>query len=325
MREVRLRRFRGCIAAALLCAIVLPVEAQTFPSRTMRFYVGFTPGTGSDLVSRLLAQKMGERFGQPVIVEQKISSGGVLASEAVVKSPPDGHSMVLLSGIHPVLAAMRKSLPYDPVRDFGTVSLVSSYPIVISVASDSPVKSLSDLLARAKAAPGRITYSMGSTGSLLHLLGEWMNIEAGTTMVPVPFKGSAPALMDLLGGRIDAMIDTGTASFGQMRAGKIRALALSTGARYPLAPEVPTMAEAVPGVEARSWLGVAVAPATPRAIINRLNSEVRAVIELPEVRQRLADMGGIALASTPEEMRDRIEGEIKRWTRVVKLRNIERQ
>jgi tripartite-type tricarboxylate transporter receptor subunit TctC len=322
---MQLRRVHGFIAAVLLAAIVLPVAAQDFPSRTMRFYVGFAPGTGSDLVSRLLAQKLSERLGQPVIVEQKISSGGILASEAVVKSQPDGHTMALLSGMHPVLAAMRKSLPYDPLRDFSMVSLVSSYPIVISVAMDSPVKSLPDLLARARAAPGRITYSMGSIGTLLHLLGEWMNIEAGTSMVAVPFKGSAPALMDLLGGRIDAMIDTGTATFGQMRAGKVRAIALSSPARYPLAPDVPTIAEVIPGVEASSWLGVAVAPATPRAIINRLNSEVRAIIELPDVRQRLAELGGVPLGSTPEEMRDRIDREIKRWTRVVELRNIERQ
>ena len=322
---MQLGRVHGFIAAVLLAAIVLPGAAQDFPSRTMRFYVGFSPGTGSDLVSRLLAQKLSERFGQPVIVEQKIGSGGIFASEAVVKSQPDGHTMVLLSGAHPVLAAMRKTLPYDPLRDFGMVSLVSSYPIVISVTPNSPIKSLPDLIARARAAPDRITYSMGSIGTLLHLLGEWMNIEAGTSMVAVPFKGSSPALMDLLGGRIDLMIDTGTASFGQMRAGKIRAIALSWPTRYPLAPDVPTIAEAIPGVEAGSWLGVAVAPATPRAIINRLNSEVRAIIELPDVRQRLAELGGVPLGSTPEEMRDRIEREIKRWTRVVELRNIERQ
>jgi tripartite-type tricarboxylate transporter receptor subunit TctC len=322
---MELRGVHGFIAAVLLAAIVLPCAAQEFPSRTMRFYVGFAPGTGSDLVSRLLAQKLAERLGQAVIVEQKIGSGGILASDAVVKSQPDGHTMVLLSGAHPVLAAMRKSLPYDPVRDFGTVSLVSSYPIVISVAMNSPIQSLPDLIERARAAPGRITYSMGSTGSLLHLLGEWMNIESGTSMVPVPFKGSAPALLDLLGGRIDAMIDTGTATFGQMRAGKVRALALSSPARYPLAPDVPTIAEVVPGVEASSWLGVAVAPATPRAIIDRLNREVRAITELAEVRQRLSELGGIPLGSTPEEMRERIEREIKRWTQVVERRNIERQ
>ena len=315
--------FHGFVAALL--AASAPLSAQEFPVRTMRFYVGFVPGTGSDLVSRVLAQKMSERLGQSVIVEQKISSAGIAASDAVAKSPPDGHSLVLLSGGHPVAAAMRKTLPYDPVRDFGTVSLVSSYPIVVSVAAESPLKGLPDLIARAKAAPDRVTYSMGSVGTLLHLLGEWINIEAGTAMVPVPFKGSAPALMDLLGGRIDAMIDTGTASFGQMRAGKIRALALSSPARYPLAPEVPTIAETLPGVEASSWLGVAVAPATPRPIINRLNAELRAIIELPDVRQRFAEMGGVAQASTPEEMRDRIEREIQRWTRVVDLRKIEKQ
>ena len=147
MRRVLFHAVHGCIAAALLAAGVLPAAAQEFPSRPMRFYVGFVPGTGSDLVSRLLAQKLSERLGQPVIVEQRISSGGILASDAVVKSQPDGHAMALLSGAHPVLAAMRKSLPYDPVRDFGMVSLVSSYPLVITVAVDSPTKTLADLIA----------------------------------------------------------------------------------------------------------------------------------------------------------------------------------
>ena len=316
------RRF---IAAVLLAAIAFPVAAQDFPSGTMRFYVGFAPGTGSDLVSRLLAQKLSERLGQPVIVEQKVGSGGILASETVVKSRPDGHTMVLLSGSHSVLAAMRKSLPYDPVRDFGMVGLVSSYPMVISVRPDSPIKSLPDLIAGAKAAPGRITYSMGSLGSMLHLLGEWMSIESGISMVAVPFKGSAPALIDLLGGRIDVKMDTATATFGQMRAGKVRALALSSPARYPLAPDVPTIAETIPGVEVSSWLGLVVAPATPRPIIDRLNSEIRAIIDTPEVRQRFAELGGIPTGSTPEEMRDQIAREIQRWKRVVELRHIERQ
>jgi tripartite-type tricarboxylate transporter receptor subunit TctC len=325
MRRALFHSVHGFIAAALLAAAVFPAAAQEFPSRPMRFYVGFVPGTGSDLVSRLLSQKLSERLGQPVVVEQRVSSGGILASDAVVKSPPDGHAMTLLSGAHPVLAAMRKSLPYDPVRDFGMVSLVSSYPLVISVAADSPTKTLADLIARAKAAPGSVTYSMGSTGTLQHLLGEWINIEAGTVMVPVPYKGSVPALMDLIGGRLDAMIDTGTAAFGQMRAGKIRALALSSPARYPLAPEVPTFNETLPAVEASSWLGMVVAPATPRATINRLNGELKAIIELADVRQRFTEMGGVPQGSTPEEMRERIEREIKRWARLVELRNIERQ
>ena len=319
------RKLGAFVAAVVAAAIAVPVAAQDFPTKTMRFYVGFVPGTGSDLVSRVLAQKMSERFGQPVIVEQRVGSGGILACEAVVKSPPDGHALVLLSGSHPVLAATRKSLPFDLLRDFGMVSLVSSYPLVISVAAGSPVKSLADLLARARKEPGRVTYSMGSTGSLLHLLGAWIDIEAGTTMLPVPFKGSSPALIDLLGGRIDAMFDTGTATFPQMRAGKVRAIALSSPTRYPLAPDVPTIAETVPGVAASSWLGVATSPGTPRPVIDRLNRELRAILELPDVRQRLAELGGIATASTPEEMRERIDSEIKRWTRIVEARNIERQ
>ncbi len=319
------QRSGAIIAGVFAAAIAASAVAQEFPTRPMHFYVGFVPGTGSDLVSRLLAQKMGERFGQPVIVEQRISSGGLVACEAVVKSPPDGHALVLLSGSHPVLVATRKSMPFDLVRDFGMVSLVSSYPLVMSVAAGSPVKSLGDLLARAKKEPGRVTYSMGSMGSLLHLLGLWIDMEAGTTMLPVPFKGSSPALIELLGGRIDAMFDTGTATFPQMRSGKVRAIALSSASRYPLAPDVPTISETVPGVEASSWLGLAVTPGTPRPVINRLNRELRSILELPDSRQRLAELGGVATPSTPEEMRERIESEIKRWNRIVEAKSIERQ
>ncbi len=216
-------------------------------------------------------------------------------------------------------------MPFDFVRDFGMVSLVSSYPLVMSVAAGSPTRSLGDLLARAKREPGRVTYSMGSVGSLLHLLGLWIDMEAGTTMLPVPFKGSSPALIELLGGRIDAMFDTGTATFPQMRAGTVRAIALSSPTRYPLAPDVPTIAETVPGVEASSWLGLAVSPGTPRPVINKLNRELRTILDLGDVKQRLAELGGVPTPSTPEEMRDRIDTEIKRWNRIVEAKNIERQ
>ena len=299
--------------------------AQDYPSRPIRFLVGYAPGTGTDIVSRLLGHKFSERFGQPVVVEQRVGSGGIIANEAVIKAPPDGHTMVLLSGAHPATAAVRLKLPYDPVKDFAMVGTVASYPIVISVRPDSPIKSFPNLLARAKAAPGRLTYSMGSTGSLLHLLGEWISIEAGTSMVHVPFKGSGPALIELLGGRIDLMVDTGIFAFGQIRGGKIRPLAISSPARYPLMPDVPTIAETLPGVEMGSWLGLVVTPGTPRPIVDRLNRELRSILGDADVRRRLAEMATVPLASSPEEMSARIERETARWKRVVELKNIERE
>lgn len=317
-------RLGAMLALLAACTIPAGATAQTHPSRPIRFLVGSPPGSGSDLVSRLLGQKLAERFGQPVVVEQKPGGAGLLANEALVKSIPDGHTMVLLSGAHPAAAVLNRALPYDPVRDFGMVGTVVAYPMVISVAPGSPILSFADLLERAKARPGELTYSM-TPGTLVHLLGEWINIEAGTSILGVPYKGSANALVDVLAGRIDATIETGTASFGHIRSGKLRALAVSSPARHPALPELQTISETLPGVEVNSWLGLAVPAATPRAIIERLNGDIRSILEAPDVRQRLADLSGVPAPSSPEEMRALIEREIARWTRVVDLKNIERQ
>jgi len=311
-------------AAALLATFAADALSQTYPTRPIRFLVGSPPGSGNDLVSRLLAQKLSERFGQPVVVEQKPGGAGLLANDALVRSTPDGHTMVLLSGAHPAAAALNRALPYDPVRDFGMVGTVVSYPLVISVAPNSPIRSFADLLERARAEPGKLTYSM-TPGTLVHLLGEWINIEAGTAILGVPYKGSANALVDVLAGRIDATIETGTASFGHIRSGKLRALAVSSPARHPALPELPTISETLPGVEMSSWLGLAVPAATPRAIVDRLNGEIRSILELSDVRQRLADLSGVPTPSSPEEMRALIGREIARWTRVVDTKKIERQ
>src|SRR6266705_847773 len=317
-------KFAPAMLAALAALASSEAIAQQYPARPIRFLVGSPPGSGNDLVSRLLAQKLSERFGQPVIVEQKPGGAGLLANEALSKSLPDSHTLVLLSGAHPATAALNRSLPYDPVRDFGMVGTVVAYPLVISVAPASPIRSFPDLLARARAAPGKLTYSM-TPGTLVHLLGEWINIEAGTAIVGVPYKGSAMALTDVLAGRVDATIETGTASLGHIRSGKLRALAVSSPARHPAMPELQTISETLPGVEMNSWLGLAVPAATPRAIIDRLNREIRAILEIPDVRQRLADLSGVPTPSSPEEMRALVEREIARWKRVVEIKNIERQ
>jgi len=303
----------------------LTAWAQSYPDRAIRFYIGFPPGGSTDLVSRYLGQKLSERLKQPVIVEQKTGATGLLANDAVAKAPPDGHTMVLLTGGHPGTAAVMKSLPYQPVKDFGTVSVVIEYPMTISVAPESPIKSFPDLIARARAAPGQISYSSAGAGSLHHLLGEWMNIEAGTQMLHVPFKGAAPAFTELLGGRIDVLIETATFAFPMIRQGRLRPLALSSAGRYPLMPDVPTVGETLKAVQFSSWLGLAVAPGTPRPIVDRLNRDAHAILGEPETRERFAGFGGVPAASSPEQMAKRVEDEIARWQRVVETRGIERQ
>ncbi len=318
-------RTLAALALMLLGLLANAAHAQAWPSRPIRLLVGFAPGGSTDLVARLVGQKLSEKLGQPVIVEVNTSGGGTGANDSVAKAPPDGYRMVLLTGGVPAQAAIRKSLPYDPLKSFGMVGMVASYPMVIAVTPDSPIRTLADLFARARAEPGRITYTIQSVGSLHHLLGEWMNIEADTTMLPVSYKGGAPALMDLLGHRVDVMIETGPFAIGQIRGGKLRPLALSSPARFALMPEVPTIAETIKGVEAVSWLGMAVAPGTPRPIIDRLNAEIHSILQLADVRARLAEIGSVPHPSSPEEMHEQIAREITRWTRVVDIKKIERQ
>lgn len=322
---------RTRLAAAVLIASAAAgalaqttTSAPTYPTRTIRLYVGSPPGSGSDLVARLMAQKLSERLGQPVVVEQKLGAAGLLAADAVAKSVPDGHTLILISGAHAANAAMRTTLPYDPVNDFAMIGTVVAYPMVVSVAAGSPIRSFPELIERARAAPGKLTYAM-TAGTLVHLLGEWINIEAGTNIIGVPYKGSALGLNDVLAGRVDAAIETATAAFGNIRSGKLRPLAISSATRHPALPSLPTISETLPGVEMTSWLGFVAPAGTPRPVIDRLNAEVGAIVALPDVRERLAGLSGVPMTTSPEEMRALVERDIARWKRVVELKNIQKQ
>lgn len=320
-----IKRVLNAVCASLFAVSACQALAQDYPTKPIRFYVGFTPGGSADITSRFIAQKLGERLGQPVVVEQKMGATGIIAQDAVAKAPPDGYTMVLLTGGHPTSAVIKKQLPYHPVKDFGMVSTIIEYPMAIGVKPDSPIKSFPDLLARAKAEPGKLSVSSAGTGSLHHLLGEWIKIESGTDMIHVPFKGAAPAYTELAGGRLDVFIETMTFLHVQFKNGQVRPLAVSSSQRLKDFPDVPTIAETLPGVATTSWLGLVVAPGTPAPIVERLNKELRAILAEPATAVRFAEMGGVPAPSSPDEMRTRIEREIARWERVVKLRGIERQ
>ena len=233
--------------------------------------------------------------------------------------------MVLLTGGHPTSAAIKKKLPYHPVNDFGMVSTIIEYPMAIGVKPDSPIKSFPDLLAHAKAEPGKLSMSSAGTGSLHHLLAEWIKIESGIEMIHVPFNGAAPAYTELMGGRINVMVETMTFMSTNFKNGQIRPLAVSSSQRQKDFPNIPTISETLPGVDPTSWLGLVVAPGTPVAIVNKLNRELRAVLAEPATAERFAQLGGLPAPSSPDEMRNRVQREVDRWTRVVKLGNIERQ
>lgn len=311
----------------LAATVANPVAtiAQDFPNRPIKFYVGFTPGGSADIVSRYVAQRLSERMGQPIVVEQRLGATGIIAQDLVAKSRPDGYSMVLLTGGHPTSAAIKKSLPYDPVDGFGMVSTIIEYPMAIGVKPDSPIKSFADLLARMKAEPGRISVSSAGSGSLHHLLGEWIKIESRTEAIHVPFKGAAPAYTELLGGRLDVFIETMTFLRVQFKQGQVRPLAVSSSRRLPEFPDVPTIAETLPGIETTSWLGLVVAPGTPAPVVDRINRELRVILAEQATIDRFAELGGVPAPSTPLEMKTRIEREIVRWKQIVQARNIERE
>jgi tripartite-type tricarboxylate transporter receptor subunit TctC len=313
------------LPALLAFMSALPATAQDYPTKPIRFTICCAPGGSADLVTRLLAEKMTARMGQPVLPENRIGGSGVLANSDVVKAAPDGHTMVLLTGGFPVAAVLVKDRPYDPIKDFQMVSTIVSYPFFLSVAADHPVKSLKELLARAKANPGKITYAVAGPGSVHHLLGEWVNIEGNVDMINVPFKGAQQALIELYAGRLDVLVETATGSMGAIRSGKARAIAVSSPQRFSLMPDVPTINETLPGIELASWLGVATTPGTPRPVVDKLNRELRTILAMPDVQKRLADLGGVATPSTPEEMRQRIEGEMVRWKRIIDIKKIQPQ
>src|SRR2546430_1304373 len=301
------------LAVALAAIPAIPAAAQQWPARVIRIVTGTLAGGSPDFVSRLLAEKLSERLGQSVLVENSTNTG-VAAWNAVAKAPPDGYVVSMLTGAFSARAAVAKSLPYDPIRDFAFISLVSGYPMVVATAPNSPINSFADLIARAKAAPFSVTYGMNLPGSVHHLTGELINVEAGTSLRGIPYRGNTQIVQDLLGGRLDIMIETGT----------LRGLAVSSRKRFAPEPDIPAIAETLPGFEVMSWLGLAAPGGTSRAIVDRLNWEVREILKLPDIRDKLAIVGNIPMPSTPEQMHDHIEQDAARWSRIVDLKGIEK-
>ena len=312
-----------CLGGAAAIAPVWPAAADDWPSRPIRLVVGTAPGGSPDIIGRILGEKLADRLGTAVVIENVTQGAGAVAYQAVSKSAPDGYTMgILTAGFPPQAALRRKSLAYDPVEGFSFVTMLCGYPMVYAVAPDSPIKSFKDLLERAKAAPGRITYTINALGSIYHVLTKWIEIESGALMTPVSYRGTAQALTDVVSGRIDLMVDAATSGFPRVQSGQLRLLAISSPGRYPLMPDAPTIAETLPGVEFMSWLGLAMAPATPRPVVARINKEIRDALELPDVQQRLSEGGNVASPSSPGEMRQKVESEIARWTRVIEAGGI---
>jgi tripartite-type tricarboxylate transporter receptor subunit TctC len=310
------RRHALGLAGAFAVAPALPLAAQEWPSRPIRILVGTAAGGSPDIVSRILGEKLAERLGQSFTIENNTQGAGAVAQQLVSRSPPDGYTLLMMTAGYPPQMVLR-NLGFHPLDGFSFITTVCGYPMVYAVAPDSPIKSFPDLLAKAKATPGRLTYTITSQGSIYHVLTAWIELEAKISMNPIPYRGSAQALQDILGGRVDVMVDAATSMFPRIRSGQLRMLAVSSPARYPLMPEAPTVAETVPGIEFTSWLGLVAAPGTPAAIVDRLNREVRHALALSDVEARLVEGGNVAIPSSPQEYRDRVEREIARWRKVI--------
>jgi len=283
----------------------------------VRFVVGFTPGGPSDILARAVGQKLAERWKQQVVVENRPGAGGNLAAAEVAKAPADGYTWLL--GNNSILAtnaALYRSLPYDPVKDFAPVALVAVQPNILVVHPDLKVDSVRELISLAKKNPGKLNYASSGAGAAAHLAGELFKAMAGVDMVHVPYKGAQPALTDLLAGQVQLMFATSASAIPYVKAGRLRALAVTTAQRSPSVPELPTVSESLPGFEATTWHGVVVPAGTP--IVEQLNRELNAVLHDGELRDRLAALGAEVVTGTPRAFEEYISREIPKWSKVVR-------
>lgn len=307
---------------ALACC-ALPACAQTFPTRQIRIVIGFPPGGGIDSVARLIAPKLSEALGQPVLVDNKPGANGVLGTDIVAKSAPDGHTIFLGTtgniSINPIFMA---NLPFNMERDLAPLMQVASVPFLLYTNPGFPPKTLAELVAYAKANPGKANFCSSSTGGLPHLAGELLNLQAGVKTVHIPYKGSAPCLNDLLGGQVQFDFDSVAIGLQHVKSGRLRALASTGAKRLSFLPEVPAANETVPGFEVVNWYGMLVPAGTPRDVVLRLQREIAKVMEIPDIREKLVAQGTDPAPTTPEEFGAFMKSEAAKWARVIKSANV---
>jgi tripartite-type tricarboxylate transporter receptor subunit TctC len=309
------------ILATLLCT---GVQAQSYPNRPIRFIVPFPPGGNLDFIARTIQPKFSEALGQPVVIENKGGAGGIVGAEYASKQPADGYTILLGNtgtlGIYP---AVYPQLPYDPIKDFAGVGLTSTNAVLAVLHPSVPANSLKEFVAYAKANPGKVAAGVAGSGSLLHFATELLKTQAGIDLLVVPYKGSGPALTDLLGGQVQLLIDAPPVTMAQVKAGKLKAIAVSGKTRLAVLPEVPTFDEAgVAGVDASGWQGIAVPAGTPRETIAKLSEALAKTIALQEIRDKFATQGLDAAPSTAEEFSAHIRSEVAKWDRIAKSANI---
>lgn len=317
-----IRLFALALTASL---IALPSFAQPYPSKPIRLLVPFGPGGVGDITSRAVMQKMSEAMGQQIIIDNRPSAGGIVATETVAKSDPDGYTLMLLNNTNAVSAAMFKKLPYDTVKDFATVSTIGAFSIVLLVSPDSPVKTTKELIAQAKASGGKFNIGSINIGTTQFLAAELLKSMASLSMTSVPFNNTAGVLTALRGNDVQAAMEFLPPVLGQIRANTLRAIAVTSLTRSPVLPAVPTLAESgLPGYEVDSWNGIAVAAKTPKAIIERLNREIHTAVNSPVITQRFQELGVNTNLSTPDGMQKFLINEIAKWNALIDKAKIQR-
>ena len=316
------RRFLQLAGAATLPSLSRSARAQAYPTRPVRLVVPFTPGGTTDIVARLLGQSLSERLGQPIVIENKPGAGTNIGTEAVVNAPPDGYTLLVASTAAVINATLYEKLNFKFDRDITPVAGIIRTPYVMEVNPSVPAKTVPEFIEYTKANPGRINMASSGIGTGAHLSGELFNMMTGINMVHVPYRGGAPALADLIAGQVQVQFASTPETIEYIRAGKLRALAVTSATRSDTLPEIPSVGEFVPGYETSAWWGVGVPKNTPEAIIGRLNKEINAALADPRMKARLVDLGGMVLVGSPADFGKLIADETEKWAKVIHAANI---
>ena len=322
MKLPRRRFLQLAAAAGALPAMSRIALAQTYPARLVRLVVGYPPGGPTDIVARIAAAWLSERIGQQVIVENRPGASGNVATEAVVRAAPDGYTLILTTAAHAINPSLFDKLGFNFIRDTEPVASIMYGPNMMVLNPSVPAKTVPEFIAYAKANPGKVNMASPGTGTSIHVSGELFKMMAGIDMLHVPYRGSAPALTDLIGGQVHVMFDAMSSSIEHVKAGKLRALAVTTARRSELLPELPTIGEFLPGYEATTWWGICAPKGTPRDVVNLLNKEIGAGLDDPKLKARIADLGCSVLAGSPADFGTLIASETEKWAKVVKFAGI---
>lgn len=309
----------GLIAMGFAAFLSTGAHAQDYPSRPVKWVVGYPPGGATDILARLIGQRLSERLGQQFVIENKPGAGNNVGTESVVNADPDGYTVLLVNPANGINASLYAKLSFNFIRDIAPVAGIARVPNVMIVPADFPAKTVAEFIAYAKANPGKVNMASSGNGTSIHLSGELFKAMTGVEMQHVPYRGSAPAITDMIGGRVQVMFDNMPSAIQHIRAGTLRALAVTTEKRSPELPDVPTVGDTVKGYEASAWFGMGAPAKTPKPIIDKLNKEINAILAEPEMKKKIAELGGIPLIGPPEDFGKIIVSETDKWEKVVKF------